>query len=76
MEQIMKPMTIVRYEFVNSLTDLINNSQLPAFILEAILKDVYNDIRIISQRQLESDIKAYRATQDVSKEGAGNGLPI
>lgn len=63
-KQIMKPMTVARHEFIKALTDTINNSQLPAFVIEAVLKDVYNDIRIISQRQLEDDMKAYMDSQN------------
>lgn len=58
--QIMKPMTVARHEFVSALTDLVNNSQLPAFVLEAVLKDVYMDIKLIAQRQLENDLKRYK----------------
>lgn len=61
--QIMKPMTVARHEFVNALTDLVNNSQLPAFVLEAVLKDVYMDIKLIAQRQLENDLKRYGDAQ-------------
>lgn len=61
--QIMKPMTVARHEFVSALTDLVNNSQLPAFILEPVLKDVYLDIKLIAQRQLEADLKQYAASQ-------------
>lgn len=61
--QIMKPMTVARHEFVGALTDLVNNSQLPAFVLEAVLKDVYNDIRMIARQQLEKDMESYHAAQ-------------
>lgn len=58
--EIMKPMSVLRAEFINSLTDLINNSKLPAFVVEAVLKDMYADIKMVSQRQLESDYKKYQ----------------
>lgn len=58
-EQIMKPMSVARAEFINSLTDLINNSMLPPFIIEPILKDMYNDIHMVSQRQYEADKRKY-----------------
>lgn len=58
-EQIMKPMSVARAEFINSLTDLINNSMLPPFIIEPILKDTYNDIHMVAQRQYEADVKRY-----------------
>lgn len=58
-EQIMKPMSVARAEFINSLTDLINNSMLPPFIIEPILKDMYNDIHMVTQRQYEGDVVRY-----------------
>lgn len=58
-EQIMKPMSVARAEFINSLTDLINNSMLPPFVIEPILKDMYNDIHMVAQRQYEADVKRY-----------------
>ena len=58
-EQIMKPMSVARAEFINSLTDLINNSMLPPFVIEPILKVMYNDIHMVAQRQYEADVKRY-----------------
>ena len=69
MNQIMKPLTVARHEFVSALTNLVNESRLPPFVIEAVLKDVYTDIRIIAQRQLESDLQKYRASQSTSKSG-------
>lgn len=60
-KELMKPMSMLRYEFIQSLTNLINNSALPAFVIEAVLKDMYADIRALSQRQLEVEIKNYNA---------------
>lgn len=67
--EILKPLTVARHEFVEALTDLINGCQLPPFVIEAVLKDVYTDIRIIAQRQLENDLKKYRASQSTSESG-------
>ena len=64
-EQIMKPMSVARAEFVGSLTDLINNSMLPPFVIEPILKDMYNDIHMVSIKQYEADCKRYH--QELSK---------
>ena len=57
--EVLKPLSIARAEFISSLTDLINNCKLPSFVIEAVLKDMYNDVRILSQRQLEMDMKKY-----------------
>lgn len=58
-EQIMKPMSVARAEFISSLTDLINNSMLPPFVIEPVLKDMYNDIHMVAQKQFEADAKKY-----------------
>lgn len=58
--EIMKPISVARAEFVSKLTDLINNSMLPPFIIEPILKDMYNDVRVLAQKQLEADTKKYQ----------------
>lgn len=57
--EILKPLTVARHEFVEALTDLINGCQLPPFVIEAVLKDMYNDVHILSQRQLEIDTQKY-----------------
>lgn len=58
--QILKPMSVARAEFINSLTDLINNCMLPPFVIEAVLKDRYADMHTASQKQLEQDYKRYK----------------
>lgn len=58
--KVMKPMSVARSEFIQSLTNLINESTLPLFVIESILKDMYSDVRSLSQRQLEIDLKNYR----------------
>lgn len=57
--EIRKPLSVLRAEFISQLTELINASSLPPFIIEPILKDLYNDIKILSQKQLETDIRTY-----------------
>jgi hypothetical protein len=54
-----KPITVIRQEFIEGLADYINNSGLPLFMLETILKDVYMEIRDMSQKQYEFEKKQY-----------------
>lgn len=58
--KVIKPMSVARSEFIQSLTNLINESTLPLFVIESILKDMHSDVRSLSQRQLEIDLKNYR----------------
>ena len=70
--EVFKPLSVVRYEFMESLTNLINNSMLPPFVTEAILKDACNEMRILSQRQLEIDKKEYQKALNNANEQKDN----
>lgn len=58
---ILKPMSIARKEFIDGLIDLINNSMLPPFVIEDVLKDTYSKMAQLAKQQLDSDIKQYQA---------------
>jgi len=60
-ELVRKPMSVARVEFMTALTDLINNSGLPAYVIEPIIKDTYVDVRKISQQQYMEDNENYIA---------------
>lgn len=57
--EIIKPMSIERAEFISALADLIKTTKLPPFVIEPILNDVQNDLRILTQKQLENDMRRY-----------------
>lgn len=66
-KEVLKPVTILREEFIANLTNMINDSELPMFVLEPIFKDMHNKIRIAEQQQLENDKKKYQELIDKSK---------
>ena len=59
-----KPSTIVYEEFKRGLATLINNSGLPAFIIESVLQNFLNEAMILSQRQYEFDKIEYEKHKD------------
>lgn len=59
MNEVQKPITVARAEFISGITSLINESGLPPFIIEPILKDMLYDVKVMAQRQLEQDTKHY-----------------
>lgn len=59
MNDIQKPITVARSEFINSMATLINESGLPPFIIEPVLKDMLYDVKIMAQKQLEQDTARY-----------------
>lgn len=56
-----KPLTIARQEFLDNVIDLCNNSNLPYFCMEGILKDVISEIHQASVKQYEMDKTNYEA---------------
>ena len=64
-EVIVKPITILREEFIENLLNLCNGSGLPFFVLESILKDFTQNIHAASKQQYETDKKKYE--QELSK---------
>ena len=58
-DNLSKPITLIRAEFISNLIDLINNSTLPSFILEHILKDVYLEVSASAQKQYQIDKANY-----------------
>lgn len=71
-----KPMTLLREDFVENLTELCNNAGLPFFAIESILKDFIQEVHIASKKQYESD--KIRYNEELSKlqqspsEGSGD----
>lgn len=60
-KKIEKPITIVRQELIEAISNDINNSNLPLFIVEPILKDMYLEIKSLSQRQYVIDKNEYES---------------
>lgn len=56
---IRKPVTVACEDFRNQLTDLINNSQLPLFVLQPILKEMFSTIDSMLVQQTANDRAEY-----------------
>lgn len=57
-----KPITIVREEVKEQIAAIINNSGLPAFVIEPILQDFLMEVRSVAIRQYEYDKQQYNAS--------------
>lgn len=55
-----KPATIIKKEFEEEIVKQINNSQLPMFVIEYVLRDILNNVKMANQKQLEFDMKDYQ----------------
>lgn len=60
-----KPSSVARVEFIDNIADVINNSELPAFVMEPILRDMYFEVQNAAKQQYESDKAQYdKAVQE------------
>lgn len=60
-KDIAMPITVAREEFVRKIVATINESNLPYFVIESILKDFLNEIHAASIKQLEADRRKYNS---------------
>lgn len=60
-KNIVKPVTLIRQEFVDTLVEEINNCQLPMFVIEPILQDLLDQVKVMVQKQYETDKAQYEA---------------
>lgn len=58
-KNLIKPMTLMRDEFITNVISLCNNSGLPFFVVEDVLKDLIQKVHMAAQKQLEEDAKRY-----------------
>lgn len=65
-----KPVNLILEETKQKLSQTINESGLPAFMIELLIKDIYSQVNFLAQRDLEKSKKEYEASlENVKKEG-------
>ena len=60
-DKMMKPMSLVRQEFIEKLVDDVNNCQLPLFVVEPILEDLLKMVKNAAQEQYKAEKAQYEA---------------
>lgn len=67
-----KPANLIVEETKENIVKIINGSGLPPFLMEPILKDLYNQISILKQQELEKSRQEYQDSlkQQDNKKGA------
>ena len=58
-ETMIKPMSVIRQEFIDRLVHEINNCELPLFVIEPILQDMLSAVKTASQKQYETEKAQY-----------------
>ena len=61
-----KPITLRIEETTQSIVKILNESQLPLFILNQILKDLYTETSNLSKQQAEKDKEMYYGSLEES----------
>lgn len=56
-----KPMSLLRKEFISNMVTLINESGLPLFVVEPILKDLYETVHNEAERLYQAEKTQYEA---------------
>ena len=59
-----KPSTVLRQEFIDKLAELLNSSELPAFVLADILKNALNVTQELAEQQYRIDKTKWEESQD------------
>lgn len=58
-----KPIMVARQEFIEKLTNLINTSNLPVFVIHPIIKDIFLEVDKAMYDQYQNDRKAYEEAE-------------
>lgn len=66
-----KPANLIVEETKEGIVKIINESGLPPFLLEPILKDLYNQVNILKQQELEQSKKQYKDSLKKENEKKG-----
>ena len=59
-------LTVARQKFIEALTETVNQSNLPAFVVADVLKSCLEQVNILAQQQLEADLR--EETEDGTDE--------
>jgi len=54
-----KPLILIRQECLETLVNTINNSGLPSFIIESMLRDLLNEVQSATCKEYETTLKWY-----------------
>ena len=57
--KVIKPISVVRQEFIDQLVNDVNNCDLPLFVIEPILQDILYSVRAAAKQQYETEKAQY-----------------
>ena len=66
-----KPISVVMDDFKNALYSICQNSALPAYLMEPIVKNLHDDVSLVAKRIIEAEKAQYeedvKSRKDVEK---------
>ncbi len=65
-----KPATVAIYELKKGIIDTINNSGLPAEVINYVIADIANSLKELAVQQLQDDLKLYQENLAKEKKNA------
>ena len=68
MNEIVKPMSVIRQELTSQIIAAINNCKLPLFVIEYILQDVLNTVKSAAKQQCEMEATQYEEALKKNQE--------
>ena len=68
-----KPANLIVEETGEKIAKIINESGLPPFLLEPLLKEIYKQISFLKQKELENSKKDYEESLKEKKKEVANG---
>lgn len=66
-----KPISLLKEDYMRGVVNLTNESRLPLFIVEYVLKDILNEVHAVSTKQLQEDREKYSAAINAIKSSEG-----
>lgn len=65
-----KPISIILDDLKNNIANQINQSGLQPCLVEPVLKDLYEEVRMLAARQLEQDKQAWKQSQQAEGDAS------
>lgn len=63
-----KPISVVMDDFKNALYSICQNSALPAYIMEPIVKNLHDDVLLVAKRIIENEKMQYEEEKASRKD--------
>ena len=65
----MKPDSIRRKELIDNIVKSINESSLPPFVVEPIMRDLLAQVAQASEQQYKADVEAWEKEKEANESG-------